>query len=347
LEALLVANMASLVATETYTCEVCVRSFTCRGCHLRLNTGEVRLVRLRGAQRTIYHPACLFTLFDRLSPDDIVVQSVDDLLGFQTLPDDDKIILEDLLSSHHQTRARAAATGDSEGASTSTHHLTSTPAQPPSKRAKLTHQISPLVITDDEEDSPKITLPVLPNLLEGVEIPEGPARTYDECSVCLDPPVHPVKLPCSHIFCYLCAKGLVRSGTSGSLCSMCRQAIPDGFLESAAVLRKASQELNDTPPVESSGSGDWQWFYEGKNGWWRFEKRNNEELEENLRNGIQAFETMICGNIYVMDLVKLEQYQKDRPQRKRKLKRDMKSMECKGVAGLGKRSWNPHAAYNG
>ena len=24
--------------------------------------------------------------------------------------------------------------------------------------------------------------------------------------VCLDPPVHPVSLPCGHIFCYLCAK---------------------------------------------------------------------------------------------------------------------------------------------
>ena len=63
----------------------------------------------------------------------------------------------------------------------------------------------------------------LPNMLEGVKIPEGAERTGDECSVncirviflqlrgsrfqvCLDPPVHPVSLPCGHIFCYLCAK---------------------------------------------------------------------------------------------------------------------------------------------
>ena len=48
--------------------------------------------------------------------------------------------------------------------------------------------------------------PVMPNLLEGVAIPEGPARTGEECSVCLDPPVHPVTLPCGHVFCFLCAK---------------------------------------------------------------------------------------------------------------------------------------------
>ena len=48
--------------------------------------------------------------------------------------------------------------------------------------------------------------PVMPDLLAGVAIPEGPARTGDECSVCLDPPLHPVTLPCGHVFCYLCAK---------------------------------------------------------------------------------------------------------------------------------------------
>ena len=52
--------------------------------------------------------------------------------------------------------------------------------------------------------------PVLPNLLEGVTIHHGPPHTYDECSVCLDDPVHPVTLPCSHVFCYLCGKGLTR-----------------------------------------------------------------------------------------------------------------------------------------
>merc|ERR1712032_1454397 len=108
----------------------------------------------------------------------------------------------------------------------------------------------------------------------------------DECSVCLDPPVHPVSLPCGHIFCYLCAKGLGAGFGAAKLCSLCRRPIPTGFLESAEVLSKASQELNDTPPVDATEQ-QWQWFYEGRNGWWRFESRNNEDLEEAFRGGKQ------------------------------------------------------------
>jgi len=198
-----------------------------------------------------------------------------------------------------------------------------------------------LVISSDEEEPPaKAARPSpppvrkLPNLLEGVAIPEGQERTGEECSVCLDPPVHPVTLPCNHTFCYLCAKGL---GSGTALCSLCRRPIPRGFLESAEVLHKASQELNDTPPVEAQAL--WQWFYEGRNGWWRFESRNNEELEESFQEGRGKVETLICGQLYVIDLVAMEQFQKSMPQRKRRIKRDLKTAQCKGVAGLGKRSW--------
>jgi len=178
----------------------------------------------------------------------------------------------------------------------------------------------------------------MPNMLEGVKIPEGVERTGDECSVCLDPPVHPVSLPCGHIFCYLCAKGLGVGLGVARLCSLCRRPIPDGFLESAEVLSKASQELNDTPPVDANEQ-QWQWFYEGRNGWWRFESRNNDDLEEAFRGGKQQVETLICGNIYVINLASMEQFQKSMPQRKRRIKRDLKSAQCKGVAGLGKSSW--------
>jgi len=178
----------------------------------------------------------------------------------------------------------------------------------------------------------------LPNMLEGVKIPEGAERTGDECSVCLDPPVHPVSLPCGHIFCYLCAKGLGSGHGASKLCSLCRRPIPFGYLESAEVLSKASQELSDTPPLDAADQ-QWQWFYEGRNGWWRFESRNNEELEEAFSRGQQQVETMICGNIYIINLVSMEQYQKSMPQRKRRIKRDLKSAQCKGVAGLGKHAW--------
>jgi len=210
----------------------------------------------------------------------------------------------------------------------------------------------PLVISDSESDPPtpppKTTRvsppqpkphPSLPNLLEGVNIPPGPPRTYDECAVCLDQPVHPVTLPCSHIFCYLCAKGLTRQAGNLATCSLCRNSIPEGYLESAHVLAKASLDLDDSLPLEAGEAQGWQWFYEGRNGWWKFEERNNEELEENYSLGQKIFETMICGNLYIIDFQTMEQCQKGFPNRKRKIKRDLKTSSCKGVAGLQKRKW--------
>lgn len=165
---------------------------------------------------------------------------------------------------------------------------------------------------------------------------EGSGRTGDECSVCLDPPVHPVKLACTHTFCYLCAKGLVMSDNAA--CSLCRQPIAPGYLENREILAKVSEALNDTPPVDAPQDQS-QWFYEGRNGWWRFEARTNEDLEEKFLTGELSMELMIVGTIYVIDFSQMEQYQKDRPNRKRKIKRDMKTSECKGVAGVGKITW--------
>jgi len=170
----------------------------------------------------------------------------------------------------------------------------------------------------------------------GVDTEDETGRTGDECSVCLDPPVHPVQLACTHTFCYLCAKGLVMSANAA--CSLCRQPISAGYLETREILARVSEDLNDTPPVDAPQDQS-QWFYEGRNGWWRFEARTNEDLEEKFLTGEMSMELMIVGTIYVIDFSQMEQYQKERPNRKRKIKRDMKSSSCKGVAGLGKNTW--------
>ena len=49
-----------------------------------------------------------------------------------------------------------------------------------------------------------------------------------ECAVCLQPSIHPVKLPCNHIFCFLCVKGVT---IQSQRCPMCRREIPTSFLE--------------------------------------------------------------------------------------------------------------------
>jgi len=175
---------------------------------------------------------------------------------------------------------------------------------------------------------------VMPNLLEGVNIPAGPARTGEECSVCLDLPVHPVTLPCGHVFCFLCVKGLSRQSSSQRSCSLCRREIPADFLDRSQVLAAAGADIEAEREDQADPGQLWTWFYEGRNGWWRFEERNSEELEETFKAGQLAAEMMICGQLYVIDFVRQEQYQKNFPTRKRKIKRDVATSESKGVAGL-------------
>jgi len=299
------------------------RVVSCKQCKSKLVRGELRVDK---GQRGAYHAKCVFEAVRRQDGD---IQGPGDLIGWDNLPADDQAILQGHIDQFLANSNPVTSTSNTSPPTTSTPQV----ATHGTKR--------PIIVLSDSESEPPTppkSARLLPNLLEGVTIPTGPPRTYDECSVCLDPPVHPVTLPCTHIFCYLCAKGLTRQAGQLASCSLCRKDIPHGYLESAQVLAKASLDLNDTPPLLDDEE-EWQWFYEGRNGWWRFEERNNEELEENFSLGKQMFETMICGNLYMIDFQAMEQFQKGFPNRKRKIKRDSRTSFCKGVAGLQKRKW--------
>lgn len=79
-----------------------------------------------------------------------------------------------------------------------------------------------------------------------------------ECAVCLQTCIHPAQLPCGHIFCFLCIKGIANQSKR---CAMCRQEIPRDFLEQPNLLKApAAVEVTETH------EGGYQWFYEGRNG---------------------------------------------------------------------------------
>ena len=56
------------------------------------------------------------------------------------------------------------------------------------------------------------TNPLITSLKEQLEakrnIEMEETEVIPECAVCLQPSIHPVKLPCNHIFCFLCVKGV-------------------------------------------------------------------------------------------------------------------------------------------
>ncbi|OCT80178.1 E3 ubiquitin-protein ligase rnf146 [Xenopus laevis] len=153
----------------------------------------------------------------------------------------------------------------------------------------------------------------------------APSSSVPECAICLQICVHPVSLPCKHIFCYLCVKG---ASWLGRRCALCRQEIPEDFLDKPTLL--SPEELKSA----SRGNGEYAWYYEGRNGWWQYDERTSRELEDAFTKGKKSTEMLIAGFLYVADLENMVQYRRNEHGRRRKIKRDIVDIPKKGVAGL-------------
>jgi len=86
-----------------------------------------------------------------------------------------------------------------------------------------------------------------------------------------------------------------------------------------------------------------RWYYEGVGGWWEYDERTSVEIEKyqsrregNLDSVPAAFELLIAGFIYIIDLENGVQYRRGFPTRRRRIKRDLAGIpDCKvGVTGI-------------
>lgn len=153
----------------------------------------------------------------------------------------------------------------------------------------------------------------------------------DPCPICYETPRHPFKLPCGHEFCFVCAKGLSESNLSCTgQCPMCRQSFSGDIFKHPRM-----QPQNQEAEKEVQGV---IWYYEGNNGWWRFDGRDKEEIENAYGSGTEKTQMLICGNMYMIDFKNMVQYRRDGTGRVRRIKRESgsngSSMYVKGVAGL-------------
>ncbi|XP_035216827.1 E3 ubiquitin-protein ligase RNF146-B-like isoform X1 [Stegodyphus dumicola] len=144
-----------------------------------------------------------------------------------------------------------------------------------------------------------------------------------ECAVCLQPCIQPVQLPCRHIFCYLCVKGVTQQSKR---CAMCRQEIPANYLD--------NPQLIAVPQPTVAFEGSYQWFYEGRNGWWQYDDRTSAEIEAAYKKGEQQCEVLIAGFLYIIDFQKNIQVRRCDPYRRRHIKRDLVTIPKKGIAGI-------------
>ena len=179
-----------------------------------------------------------------------------------------------------------------------------------------------------------------------------------ECAICLEPCMQPIKLPCNHIFCFLCIKGITFNHHQ-HVCPMCRCEIEQKYVDNPSLIAVNLEHKNLKRP-SSDNEQKFQWFYSGAKGWWEYDertaldidraydvfvsqkqmkKRRKKKPDKNVTNiGSDAYEIMIAGLIYIIDFQNMTQYQRDRPEKKRSIKREIRGsvMDCKGVAGLHK-----------
>lgn len=164
----------------------------------------------------------------------------------------------------------------------------------------------------------------------GSPSPSPPALPILECAICLQSCVHPVRLPCRHVFCFLCVKG---ASWHSKRCALCRQEVPEDFLERPTLL--SPEELKASASgSRGTGAGDHAWYYEGRNGWWQYDERTSRELEDAHNKGKKSAEMLIAGFLYVADLENMVQYRRNEHGRRRRMKRDVVDIPKKGVAGL-------------
>lgn len=151
-----------------------------------------------------------------------------------------------------------------------------------------------------------------------------------ECAICLQPFIQPVQLPCSHTFCFLCAKGIALQRRP---CALCRSVIPQSFLSSPGLFLADESKLK--VEKSSADSDRHVWYYQGNRGWWQYDDRTSREIEDAYSKREKSVDILITGTIYVIDFENMIQYQRNNMNsRKRKIKRDQVSAEKKGVAGM-------------
>jgi len=149
-----------------------------------------------------------------------------------------------------------------------------------------------------------------------------------ECPVCLQTASFPVRLPCSHIFCFLCVKGVANRSKR---CALCRQDIPVDFFRDPKLI--CAEEVQEKS-LHIFDEG-YQWFYEGRRGWWQYDDRTSRELEVRYKKGEKTFELLIAGFLYIIDLENMRQIRRNDQTRRRRIRRDLRSIpDIKGIAGL-------------
>ncbi|XP_023946157.2 E3 ubiquitin-protein ligase RNF146 [Bicyclus anynana] len=147
-----------------------------------------------------------------------------------------------------------------------------------------------------------------------------------DCAICLQKYHHPAELPCGHVFCFLCVKGIARTSKK---CAICRTNIPADYFDHPVLL-----DNPDTDEILEPENEKYHWYYEGRNGWWKYDERSNVDLESAFNSNEAQCLLLLAGTLYVVDLQNNIQIRRNDPTKRRRIKRDLTTLPSKGIAGI-------------
>ncbi|KAG6459473.1 hypothetical protein O3G_MSEX011384 [Manduca sexta] len=111
---------------------------------------------------------------------------------------------------------------------------------------------------------------------------------------------------------------------------MCRAEIPVDYLDNPVLLEDVSSAQSN----DDDSNQKYQWYYEGRNGWWKYDERSNNELELAFSAGESSCTLLLAGALYIVDFQALTQVRRSDQTRKRRVKRDTTKFPAKGIAGI-------------
>ncbi|KHN83508.1 E3 ubiquitin-protein ligase [Toxocara canis] len=157
----------------------------------------------------------------------------------------------------------------------------------------------------------------------------------EECSICCQPFTLKATLPdCGHSFCFLCIKGVARRRAA---CPLCRKPIVVEIFRdpilisderstsqpscSQQVVREespqgecSSQEIGEREQQSNQvvSKSEARWLYQARLGdWWRYEQRQEQDIEEAFQRGDSQIDLLIAGYTYCINFTDSCQYRKD------------------------------------
>ena len=129
----------------------------------------------------------------------------------------------------------------------------------------------------------------------------------------------------------MCIKGVAFRSRR---CALCRQDVDLKYFDNPEVVHFKTSGNEDHEGQTSEDADKYQWYYEGRNGWWQYEESFSCELEKAHKDGKRSCELLIAGFLYFIDFENMVQFRKTEPGRRRRIKRDVVDADKKGVAGL-------------